>query len=192
MRACPLQATSSRQVSLTPWVSISPRGYGGWWLCLTQRACRIHQRLVNRINGRRNRITASGVLGACACLAAGDAHCRFSGQGCSIWPTQHIAFSGIHFQDQSLGISLEVEISDLSCLKIWQLWAHRLPVSNQLGWEDAASLGWACAFWPQWHRCQQQYLWNVYCGRQERPPQGGDQQYPHFTDEIVEIEIDDR
>ena len=149
MHACPLQATSSRQVSPTPWVSISPRGYGGWWLFLAQRACRIHQRLVNRINGRRNLIIASGVLSTCACLAAGDVHCRFSGQGCFIRPTQHIIFSCVHFQDQSLGISLEVEISDLSCLKIWQLWAHRLPVSNQLGWEDAASLAWACAFWPQ-------------------------------------------
>lgn len=149
-------------------------------------------RIVNRINGRRNCIIASGVLSACACLSAGDVHCRFSGQGCFIWPTQHNAFSCMHFQDESLGISLEVEISDLSCLKIWQLWAHWLPVNNQLGWEDAASLGWTCALWLQWHKCQQQYLCNVYYGRQERPPRGGDQQYPHFTDEIVEIEIDDR
>lgn len=35
-------------------------------------------------------------------------------------------------------------------------------------------------------------VWNVYYGRQERPPQGSDQQYPHFTHEIVETEIDDR
>ena len=192
MHACPLQAMSSRQVSPTPWVSISPCGYAGWWHCLAQRACQIHQHSVNGINGRRNCIIASGVLSACARLAAGDVHCRFSGQGCFIWPTQHNAFSCMHFQDQSLGISLEVEISDLSCLKIWQLWAHWLPVSNQLGWEDAASLGWACALWLQWHKCQQQYLCNVYYGRQERPPRGGDQQYPHFTDEIVEIERDDR
>ena len=141
MHACPLQAMSSRQVSPTPWVSISPCGYAGWWHCLAQRACQIHQHLVNGINGRRNCIIASGVLSACARLAAGNVHCRFSGQGCFIWPTQHNAFSCMHFQDQSLGISLEVEISDLSCLKIWQLWAHWLPVSNQLGWEDAASLG---------------------------------------------------
>ena len=105
------------------------------WHCLGQRMHQSPRCLVNEMNGRRKLAVARDTLNTYA--PAFLWRMQISGSWarvtcrCSIWPTQHSYILCVHFQDWSLGILLEAEISDLGYLKIWQLWAHWLPVNKQ-------------------------------------------------------------